>query len=119
MKKFNYIDKENRPWGSFYVIHEDEKYKLKRLEIEPNKRLSYQFHEKRSETWVIINGSPSITINDITKTFNEGDTIIIPVGTKHRIENKGQEIIVLIEIQTGAYFGEDDITRIEDDFNRK
>jgi mannose-6-phosphate isomerase len=119
MKTFNYIDKENRPWGTFYVIHEEEEYKLKRLEIEPNKRLSYQFHEKRSETWVIINGSPSITINDITKTFNEGDTIIIPVGTKHRIENKGQEIIVLIEIQTGTYFGEDDITRIEDDFNRK
>ena len=119
MKKFNYIEKEDRPWGSFFVIHEEEDYKLKRLEITPNKRLSYQFHDKRSETWVIISGRPSITINDITKFYDKGDTVIIPVGTKHRIENKDKEIVVLIEIQTGSYFGEDDITRIEDDFNRK
>ena len=119
MKKFNYIEKEDRPWGSFFVIHEEEDYKLKRLEITSNKRLSYQFHDKRSETWVIISGRPSITINDITKFYDKGDTVIIPVGTKHRIENKDKETVVLIEIQTGSYFGEDDITRIEDDFNRK
>jgi mannose-6-phosphate isomerase len=119
MKKFNFIDRENRPWGSFYVIHEEEDYKLKRLEIDPNKRLSYQFHNKRSETWVIIRGSALITIDDITKPYDKGDTIVIPVGTKHRIENKDKETVVLIEIQTGSYFGEDDITRIEDDYNRK
>ena len=119
MKKFNYIEKEDRPWGSFFVIHEEEDYKLKRLEITPNKRLSYQFHDKRSETWVIISGRPSITINDITKFYDKGDTVIIPVGTKHRIENKENEPLEIIEVQVGSYLGEDDIVRYEDDYGRE
>tara|TARA_B110000003_G_scaffold235770_1_gene240119 strand:+ start:6401 stop:6760 length:360 start_codon:yes stop_codon:yes gene_type:complete len=119
MKKFKYIEKEKRPWGKFYVIHSEDNYKIKRLEIIPGHRLSYQFHEKRSETWVIIKGNPCITINDISKQYNEGDTVVIPVKSKHRIENKGSQNIVLIEIQTGSYFGEDDIIRLKDDYKRK
>jgi mannose-6-phosphate isomerase len=118
MKTFNYIEKEKRPWGIFYVIHNLDNYKIKRLEINPGHRLSYQFHEKRSETWIIIKGNPYITIDDINKQYKEGDTIIIPVKSKHRIENRGNQDIVLIEIQTGDYFGEDDIVRIDDDYSR-
>lgn len=115
---FNYIDKEERPWGIFYVIHDQKKYKLKRLEILPGKRLSYQYHERRSETWVIIQGSPIITLDDNIKSYKEGDTLIIQKGIKHRIENNSKKLVIMIEVQTGTYFGEDDIIRIEDDYNR-
>lgn len=115
---FSYKEKEERPWGIFYVIHSQKKYKLKRLEILPGKRLSYQYHERRSETWVIIQGSPIITLDDNIKRYEEGDTLIIPQGVKHRIENNTKELIVMIEVQTGTYFGEDDIIRIKDDYNR-
>lgn len=115
---FSFIEKVNRPWGKYYVIHDQINYKLKRLEINPGQRLSYQFHKKRSETWVVISGSALITINGIEKKFSTGETIIIPVLAKHRIENKNNEVVILIEVQTGTYFGEDDITRLEDDYNR-
>lgn len=118
MKMFNYIEKEERPWGTFYVIHDQENYKLKRLEINPGKRLSYQYHLKRSETWVIIQGNPTITLDDNIRGYREGETLIIDQGVRHRIENDNQEIIIMIEVQTGSYFGEDDIIRIEDDYNR-
>ena len=118
MKKFNYIDKENRPWGSFYVIHEDEKYKLKRLEIEPNKRLSYQFHNKRSELWYILKGVGIVTINDKKTEVKKGSIVKIKKLEKHRIENNSSKILTFIEVQTGSYFGEDDIVRIQDDFDR-
>tara|TARA_B100001939_G_C16937225_1_gene616611 strand:- start:628 stop:978 length:351 start_codon:yes stop_codon:yes gene_type:complete len=112
------IYKEERPWGIFYVIHDEINYKLKRLEVKPGKRLSYQFHDKRSEAWTFVQGKGNVTINGENRTFSVGETILIPVGTKHRVENIGKEILVIIEVQTGKYFGEDDITRIEDDFNR-
>lgn len=114
-----YIEKEDRPWGRYFVIHDESKYKIKRIEVEPCNRLSYQFHNKRSETWIIISGSATVTINDITKEYKEGDTIVIPLKAKHRLENKGKSQLILIEIQTGSYFGEDDIIRLSDDYGRK
>jgi len=113
-----FIDSEERPWGLFYVIHDEKKYKIKRIEVNPGQRLSYQFHNKRSETWVIIQGCAHITINDEEKKFNEGETVTIPVQAKHRVQNKTEEKLIFIEIQTGSYFGEDDIVRIQDDYNR-
>ena len=118
MKMFKYINKEERPWGRFYVIHDEKKYKLKRLEIDPGQRISYQYHTKRSEAWTIIQGVGRITLDDIKKEFKAGQTVVIPQGVKHRIENHEQDKVVLIEVQTGSYFGEDDIIRIEDDYNR-
>jgi len=112
------IYKEERPWGIFYVIHDETNYKLKRLEVKPGKRLSYQFHDKRSEAWTFVQGKGNVTINGENRIFTVGETILIPVGTKHRVENICTEKLVIIEVQTGEYFGEDDITRIEDDFNR-
>ena len=111
-------ESEKRPWGCFFVIHDEPTYKLKRIEVNPGGRLSYQYHNKRSEAWTIVCGSGYITIDDVEKKISKGDTIIIPQGAKHRIENKGLEKLIFIEVQTGSYFGEDDIVRVEDDYNR-
>jgi len=112
------IESEERPWGRFFVIHDEPQYKVKRIEVEPGRRLSYQYHHKRSEAWTIVDGIGTITLNGVVKEYSKGQTITIPKGVKHRIENKGMEKIVFIEVQTGTYFGEDDIVRIEDDYNR-
>ena len=112
------IESEERPWGRFFVLHDEPKYKLKRNEVNPGERLSYQYHLKRSETWIIVEGVGTITLDGEVKDYHSGQTILIPQGTKHRIENKGLKKVVFIEVQTGSYFGEDDIIRIEDDYNR-
>ena len=112
------IESEDRPWGCFYVLHNENSYKLKRIEVNPGERLSYQYHHKRSEAWTIVEGVGTITLDGITKNYKSGKTILIPQGVKHRIENKGVKKVVFIEVQTGTYFGEDDIVRIEDDYNR-
>lgn len=112
------IEKEERPWGKFFVLHDEPNYKLKRIEVNPGGRLSYQYHNKRSEVWTIVDGVGTITIDGNIKDYYKGETIIIPQGTKHRIENKGTKKVIFIEVQTGVYFGEDDIVRIEDDYNR-
>lgn len=109
---------EKRPWGRFFVLHDEPTYKLKRLEVDPGCRLSYQYHHKRSEAWTIVEGIGTITLDGDVKDYSKGETVLIPQGVKHRIENKGSEKVVLIEVQTGTYFGEDDIVRIEDDYNR-
>ena len=112
------IENEERPWGRFFVIHDQPTYKLKRIEVDPGGRLSYQYHHKRSETWTIVQGVGTITLDGNKNDYREGQTILIPQGVKHRIENKQQEKVVFIEVQTGSYFGEDDIVRIEDDYDR-
>jgi len=112
------IETEERPWGRFFVLHDELTYKLKRIEVEPGGRLSYQYHHKRSEAWTIVEGIGTITIDGDVNEYSKGQTILIPQGVKHRIENKTKEKVVFIEVQTGTYFGEDDIVRIEDDYNR-
>ena len=113
------IEKVDRPWGRFYVLHDEPQYKLKRIEVDPGERLSYQYHNKRSEVWIIVKGVGTVTIEGEVKKYSYGESVIITKGKKHRIENKGKDKVVFIEIQTGKYFGEDDIVRIEDDYNRK
>ena len=112
------IESEDRPWGRFYVIHNENNYKLKRIEVDPGGRLSYQYHNKRSEAWTIVEGTGTITLNGKIKEYTKGQTVLIPQGIKHRIENKEINKLVFIEVQTGTYFGEDDIVRIKDDYNR-
>ena len=112
------IEKEERPWGRYYVIHDETEYKLKRIEVDPGGRLSYQFHYKRSEAWTIVEGVGTITLDGTTKDYKPGQTILIPQGAKHRIQNTTNAKVIFIEVQTGSYFGEDDIVRIEDDYNR-
>ncbi|MBT6448760.1 MAG: phosphomannose isomerase type II C-terminal cupin domain [Flavobacteriaceae bacterium] len=113
------IESEERPWGRFFVIHNENNYKLKRIEVDPGGRLSYQYHNKRSEAWTIVEGAGTITLNGEIKQYTKGQTVLIPQGIKHRIENKEINKLVFIEVQTGTYFGEDDIVRVEDDYNRK
>ena len=112
------LETEERPWGRFFVLHDEPTYKLKRIEVDPGRRLSYQYHHKRSEAWTIVEGEATITLDGYIKDYSKGETVLIPQGVKHRIENKGSKKVVFIEVQTGTYFGEDDIVRIEDDYNR-
>ncbi|MDC0560136.1 phosphomannose isomerase type II C-terminal cupin domain [Flavobacteriaceae bacterium] len=109
---------EKRPWGEFFIIQETISYKIKRIEVNPGQRLSYQYHNKRSEVWIIIQGEGTVLLNDNKINYSKGDTIEIPQGVKHRIENNGSEKTIFIEVQTGTYFGEDDIVRLQDDYNR-
>ena len=109
---------ELRPWGNFQVLCEENTFKIKKITVDPKSRLSYQYHDKRSELWYILSGKGIVTINDEKIELNVGSTIKINKRDKHRIENNGSENLIFIEIQTGSYFGEDDIVRIEDDYNR-
>ena len=109
---------EERPWGKFEVLLDESRYKVKRITVLPGKRLSLQSHKRRSEHWIIVQGNVVIVNNDDGKPYKSGDHIYIPVGYKHRIENMGKDNAVFMEVQIGDYFGEDDIIRYEDDFNR-
>jgi mannose-6-phosphate isomerase len=107
-----------RPWGKYYVLEDTPTHKLKRIEVNPGKRLSYQYHNHRSEVWTIVSGIAKIIIDGEEKAYSKGNVILIPQQAKHRIENIGDSVPTFIEVQLGTYFGEDDIVRIEDDFNR-
>ena len=109
---------EYRPWGYYEILKEKTNYKVKRITVKPGERLSYQYHHKRSEVWTIVSGIATMTLDDKISHYIYGETILIPQGTKHRVENKGIEDLIFIEVQHGSYFGEDDIIRIEDDYNR-
>jgi mannose-6-phosphate isomerase len=110
---------EERPWGKFTILDEGEGYKVKRIEVFPGKRLSYQKHAKRAEHWFVVAGTARVTLNDKTVLLSAGEAIDIAVGAAHRVENPGDsQNCVFIETQTGSYFGEDDVLRLEDDFGR-
>ena len=110
--------KEKRPWGEFENLLDAEYCKVKRITVSPNQRLSYQYHHKRSEVWTMVKGTGYITINDKSWDIETGQTVEIPCQAKHRIENKTDKDLIFIEVQHGTYFGEDDIVRIQDDYNR-
>ena len=104
--------------GQFTVLDEGEGYKVKRIEVLPGKRLSYQKHARRSEHWFVVQGTAKVTLDGEEIIIKTGETVDIPVGTAHRVENPGNELTIFIEIQQGDYLGEDDIVRLEDDFGR-
>jgi mannose-6-phosphate isomerase len=108
-----------RPWGSYTVLDDDATdFKVKQLTVTPGKRLSYQVHAKRSEHWFFVSGKALVTLDGVEYNLGPGQSIDIPVGTAHRCANEGSEPVVFIEVQTGTYFGEDDIVRLDDDFGR-
>lgn len=109
---------DRRPWGSFTVLDEGDGFKVKRIEVLPGKRLSYQQHAQRAEHWVIVQGSAKITLDGQDVIVKPGEAIDIAVGSAHRVENPGDELLVFIEVQRGNYLGEDDIVRLQDDFGR-
>ena len=110
--------KDNRPWGSYTVLEETPTYKVKRIEVLPGQRLSYQKHERRAEHWVIVGGRAIVTLDGKEVGLSPGQSIDIPRRAPHRITNPGTALLTFIEIQHGDYFGEDDIVRLEDDYGR-
>jgi mannose-6-phosphate isomerase len=110
---------DQRPWGSFTVLDEGENFKVKRIEVFPQKRLSYQKHLHRAEHWFVVQGTARVTLNDEIYNLETGAALDINVGDKHRVENPDKsETLVFVEVQRGDYLGEDDIIRFEDDFGR-
>lgn len=109
---------DRRPWGTFTVLDEGDSFKVKRIEVLPGKRLSYQKHAQRAEHWFVVQGTAKVTLDDRDINVSAGEAIDIAVGSAHRIENPGEELLVFIEVQRGSYLGEDDIVRLQDDFGR-
>ena len=111
-------DSEERPWGSWHVIDVADGYKIKRIHVDPGCRLSYQVHAHRSEHWVVVAGVATCTIDDQVVIVAAGHSIDVPQGAKHRLANEGGDELVVVEVQHGAYTGEDDIVRLDDDYGR-
>lgn len=107
-----------RPWGSYTVLEEGPGFKVKRVTVNPGGRLSLQMHHQRSEHWVVISGTARVTRDQDVFDLHVGESTAIPVNTKHRLENTGQETVHIIEVQNGPYLGEDDIVRFKDDYGR-
>ncbi|MDH4379353.1 MAG: phosphomannose isomerase type II C-terminal cupin domain [Vampirovibrionales bacterium] len=108
-----------RPWGCFWVLVDAPTHKVKQLQVTPGHRLSLQRHKHRQEHWVVAQGLATITVDDRTWDAPAGEMIFIPQGAVHRLANHGTEIVTLIELQLGTYFGEDDIERLQDDYKRQ
>jgi mannose-6-phosphate isomerase len=109
---------EARPWGSFTVLDDAMTHKVKTLTVNPGHRLSYQRHQHRAEHWFVVTGTATVTVDDNEHTLERGDYIDIPTKAWHRIENRGDTLLTFVEVQHGAYFGEDDIERRSDDYGR-
>jgi mannose-6-phosphate isomerase len=123
MQGENMLNKESqiysRPWGYYQTLKLFENSQVKWILVKPNEKLSLQKHLKRSEHWIIIKGTPMITINNSTKTYFENEHAFIPKESIHRIENKTDEEVIIVEVQIGSYLGEDDIIRLDDKYNRE
>lgn len=110
--------KVHRPWGSYQSLDNGERHQVKRIIVKAGGRLSLQKHHHRSEHWIVVRGAALVTVNELQKIVHENESIYIPIGAVHRLENPGKIQLELIEVQTGSYLGEDDIVRLEDDYRR-
>ncbi|WP_298674665.1 mannose-1-phosphate guanylyltransferase/mannose-6-phosphate isomerase [uncultured Lentibacter sp.] len=110
--------RDHRPWGSFETLALAERFQVKRIVVKPGAALSLQSHHHRSEHWIVVHGTAKVTVDDTVKLVAENESVYIPLGAKHRMENPGKVPMVLIEVQTGSYLGEDDIIRYEDIYAR-
>ena len=111
-------ERDHRPWGYYEVIVKGPHYKVKRIVVDAGKRLSLQFHRKRAEHWAVARGRGLVTVGDEKIEVTPGQSVDIPQGAPHRVENCGDEPLIVIELQLGDYLGEDDIERVEDDYGR-
>lgn len=110
--------KEDRPWGHYNVLYDGNDCKVKRISVKPGHKISYQYHSKRKEQWIVVSGKGFTKLNEVTTIIEPGSIIEIPIEARHTIGSQGIEPLVFIEVQTGDYFGEDDIVRLEDDYGR-
>ena len=111
--------KEERPWGAFEHLLDEPYCKVKRIIVKPDQRLSEQFHHKRDEHWVVVQGEGLVITSNFSRLCKVGDSVFIPRLMKHRVKNTGLKNLIFIEVQTGEYFGEDDIVRSADDYGRE
>ena len=109
---------DERPWGRYEVLEDCAGFKVKRIEVKPGQRLSLQRHARRSEHWVVAQGVADVVCGDQQIRLTTGQHVNIPVETAHRVGNSGTETLVIVEVQFGDYLGEDDITRLQDDYQR-
>jgi len=117
-KQAEHFAKDHRPWGWFESLAIGSRFQVKRIVVHPGASLSLQSHHHRSEHWIVVEGTAQVTVNDDITLVSENQSIYVPLGAKHRMENPGKMPLVLIEVQTGAYLGEDDIIRYEDAYSR-
>jgi mannose-6-phosphate isomerase-like protein (cupin superfamily) len=110
--------KDHRPWGWFESLALGERFQVKRICVQPGASLSLQSHNHRSEHWIVVEGTAKVTIDGDVKLVTEGQSVYVPLGAIHRMENPGKLPMLLIEVQIGTYLGEDDITRYEDGYGR-
>lgn len=113
------MEHDIRPWGEYWVLEDAPTHKVKRIQVNKGGRLSLQYHHKRAEVWTIVSGVATVTINGEINDYHAGEVAQIPLGAHHRLQNNYDDPVVFIEVQHGTYFGEDDIVRVEDDYNRK
>jgi mannose-6-phosphate isomerase len=112
------IERDERPWGHYDVVDEGDGFRVKRICVRPGHRLSYQRHSARSEHWYVVGGKGLLLLDGAESRIGPGDTVDIPVGSAHRVACLGDDDLVFIEIQSGSYFGEDDVERLHDDYQR-
>lgn len=112
------MESEQRPWGAWHVLDEGPGYKVKRIEVRPGQRLSYQTHEHRSEHWTVVTGTATCVLDGRELELEAGQSVNVAIGMAHRIANLHSEDLVVIEVQRGDYTGEDDIVRLDDDYGR-
>ena len=110
--------RDYRPWGAFETVNEGDRFKVKRITVKPGGKLSLQRHHHRAEHWVVVKGLAKVECAGETKFLSEDQSIYIPIGSEHRLENPGRIPLELIEVQTGSYLGEDDIVRLDDEYGR-
>lgn len=112
------LEASARPWGSYQVLADETDHKVKRITVNPGARFSLQRHQRRAEHWFVVSGNGRVTLDAEQIDLSAGEAVDIPCQIKHRMENIGSKNLVFVEVQTGAYFGEDDIERFEDDYGR-
>jgi mannose-1-phosphate guanylyltransferase / mannose-6-phosphate isomerase len=110
--------KDHRPWGWFESLALGARFQVKRIHVNPGAALSLQSHHHRAEHWIVVQGTARVTVDGTSRLMTENESVFIPLGATHRLENPGKVPMVLIEVQTGAYLGEDDIVRYEDGYGR-
>ena len=110
--------KVERPWGWYEVIDEGDRYKTKNIEVNPGERLSLQYHYHRSEHWVVVTGTAFVRVGDTEKLLFQNESIYVPPTVKHRLCNPGRVPLRIVEVQCGTYLEEDDIIRLDDEYNR-
>ena len=118
IKQGEYTSKDYRPWGNFETLALGERFQVKRIVVKPGAALSLQSHHHRSEHWIIVQGTAKVTVENKIKLLSENESIYVPLGAVHRLENPGKLDMILIEVQTGSYLGEDDIIRYQDIYDR-